>query len=186
MAKFDGVDKDLTHAWRAMNDPVMGGQSYSTVAVENKVLNFTGACKIVPKLQALGFVQALTDDKVAWPDVSKCEGLRLTAKAADDFKGYRACFGHGHPVGEGRYAYGWKSHFMPSVGKFGDVDIAFDSFTDFWDEATGEPIHTCAEDKKYCPNEKALKDIKTLSIWAEGVEGKVDLQVSEVAAYGCA
>ena len=146
MAKFDGADKSLTHSWRANNDPVMGGQSFSTVKVENDVLNFTGACKIVPSLQAPGFVTAVTDDRVVWPDVSTCEGLRLTAKAADDYKGYRVSFGDAHPAGGKFFAYGYKSHFTPSVGKFGEVKIPFDQFTDFWDDATGEPIHTCAPD----------------------------------------
>ena len=185
MARFDGADKSLTHAWKANNDPVMGGHSYSTVKVENNVLNFTGACKIVPSLQAPGFVTAVTDDRVTWPDVSKCRGIKITAKAADDYKGYRISFGDAHPAGGKFFAYGYKSHFTPSVGKLGPVSIPFTDFTDFWDDATGEPIHTCADNKRYCPDEKTLKDVKTVSIWAEGVEGKVDIEISEIAAYGC-
>ena len=44
---FNGTSKATTHKWVTNNDPVMGGQSYSTVAVENGLLNFTGSCKIV-------------------------------------------------------------------------------------------------------------------------------------------
>jgi len=87
---------------------------------------------------------------------------------------------------ECRCRYGFKSHFTPPVGKFGPVDVAFDSFTDFLDDATGERLHTCADNKRYCPDEKTLKDVKTLSIWAEGVEGKVDIEIQEISAYGCA
>ena len=40
LVDFKGDDPSTTHKWQAMNDPVMGGQSYSTVAVQNGVLNF--------------------------------------------------------------------------------------------------------------------------------------------------
>ena len=39
-------DPSATHKFHSMNDPVMGGQSYSTVGVANGVLNFTGSCKV--------------------------------------------------------------------------------------------------------------------------------------------
>ena len=51
--------KALRHTWSALNDPVMGGQSTSRVAVENSVLNFTGHCAIVPSLKAPGFSECL-------------------------------------------------------------------------------------------------------------------------------
>ena len=40
---FTGKEKATTHTWRTNNDPVMGGKSYSTVSIENGLLNFTGA-----------------------------------------------------------------------------------------------------------------------------------------------
>ena len=79
-----GADPKLKHKWEALNDPVMGGQSTSRVAVENEVLNFTGKCAIVPSLQAPGFITAvagrgmLSFDKFV--DVSSCTGLTVTAK----------------------------------------------------------------------------------------------------------
>ena len=40
--------------WRTNNDPVMGGRSYSTVAIENGLLNFTGSVRAqVPILFSL-------------------------------------------------------------------------------------------------------------------------------------
>ena len=103
----------------------MGGQSYSTVTVEKGLLNFTGACKsaqipvrlnlapsvvaatsphpctapVVPSLQAPGFITAVNYDSAPWVDVSSCAGLRVTAKAATDYAGYRISFGHAHPKG---------------------------------------------------------------------------------------
>lgn len=181
-----GADDSVTHDFKAMNDPVMGGQSYSTVAIENGLLTFTGSCKIVPSLQAPGFITAVSADSKPWVDVSSCEGVKITAKAASGYTGYRLSFGNAHPVGGKFFAYGYKSHFQPSVGSFGSVTIPFKNFTDFWDDATGEPIHTCAEVSRYCPDAKTLADMKMMQFWAEGVEGDIDLQVKSVAGYGCA
>jgi len=173
------------HTWKANNDPVMGGQSFSTVAVEGGMLNFTGACKIVPSLKAPGFITAVTSDSASWADVSSCEGLTITAKAATSYAGYRVSFGHAHPILGKFFAYGYKSHFSPTVGSVGSVSVPFKNFTDFWDDATGEPIHTCESNHKYCPDAKTLTDMKTMSIWAEGVEGDIRLEVKSISGYGC-
>ena len=81
LTDFKGTDPSVTHTWRANNDPVMGGQSYSTVKVENEVLNFTGACKIVPFLKAPGFITAMNTDYHPWQDISSCKGAKAKAKA---------------------------------------------------------------------------------------------------------
>merc|ERR1711968_233286 len=102
-----------------MNDPVMGGQSYSTVGVANGLLNFTGKCAIVPSLQAPGFITAVagnqreTDaaDPSTWHDVSKCTGLKITAKSMNAYNGFRISFGTAHPIFGKFFAYGYKSHF---------------------------------------------------------------------------
>ena len=163
----------------------MGGKSFSSVSVEHGRLNFTGACKIVPSLQAPGFITAVNSDRAAWSDVSHCEGLAITAKAATGYAGYRLSFGTAHPKGGKFFAYGFKSHFSPTVGSFGTVKVPFTNFTDFWDDATGLPIHTCQEDRQYCPDAQTLSDVKTLSIWAEGVEGDVHLEVKSIDGYDC-
>ena len=75
---------------------------------------------------------------------------------------------------------------FPAVGSFGSVSVPFNEFTDFWDDSTGEPIHTCADNKNYCPNAKTLQNMKTMQFWAEGVEGDIQLLVKSVAGYGCA
>ena len=49
------------HKWVEMNDPVMGGKSYSSVEIERGVAaKFTGYCAIVPSLNAPGFVTMST------------------------------------------------------------------------------------------------------------------------------
>lgn len=182
---FMGQDDKVTHTFKTMNDPVMGGQSYSAVAIENKALHFTGECKIVPSLKAPGFITTTNSDTKPFVDVSSCKGLKITASATTDYAGYRLSFGTAHPVGGKFFAYGYKSHFTPSVGSVGDVYIPFTNFTDFWDDATGEPIHTCQENPSYCPDEKTLTNVKTIQIWAEGVEGAVDISVTSISGYGC-
>jgi len=185
LVDFKGQEKAVTHTWKANNDPVMGGQSYSSVSVEDGKLNFTGACKIVPSLKAPGFITAVNSDKNDWVDVSPCEGLQIMHKSATDYEGFRISFGHAHPIGGHFFAYGYKAHFLPSVGRFGAVQVPFKNFTDFWDDGTGKPIHTCAEHASYCPDAKTLSNMKTMSIWAEGVEGDIQLEVESIKGYGC-
>jgi hypothetical protein len=163
----------------------MGGQSYSTVAVQNNVLNFTGACKIVPSLKAPGFITAVNSDHDAFADVSSCEGLKVIHQSDNDYAGFRVSFGHTKPPGGKFFSYGFKSHFTPNVGFFGAALMPFGNFSDFWDDSTGKIIHSCAEDKVYCPDAKTLSNMETLSFWAEGVEGDVHLEVDSVVGYGC-
>ena len=49
LATFDGSATD--HKWHVTNDPVMGGQSKSTFAVEDGVGKFSGKCAVVPFLK---------------------------------------------------------------------------------------------------------------------------------------
>ena len=183
------ADPSLTHKWSALNDPVMGGQSTSNVAVQNDVLNFTGTCAIVPSLKAPGFITAVAGNGFLahekFVDVSSCTGLTIVAKAASAYKGYRISFGTAKPPGGKFFSQGYKANFVPSVGSFAPISIPFTSFTDFWDDATGDPMHTCAEKAEYCPDQKTLQNMKTMSLWAEGVEGTIHLEVKTISGYGC-
>merc|ERR1719198_650883 len=78
-----------------------------------------------------------------------------------------------------------EADFEPTVGEFGTISIDFNDFTDLWDDATGDAIKTCKEDSQYCPDEKTLKNIKTFTIWGEGVAGDVHLEIKSVGATGC-
>merc|ERR1711990_1003745 len=59
LATFDG-NKGSTFVWEAVNDPVMGGQSYGNFSVDDirKVAIWEGEVKIVPFLHAPGFCNA--------------------------------------------------------------------------------------------------------------------------------
>lgn len=185
MVTFDGA-KDTSHTWRETNDPVMGGKSTGTFNIERGVGVFDGVCAIVPALKAPGFINAGTVDALKrFPDISACKGIELEVKSSVAYAGYRFSFSNAHPSGAKFFASGFKSHFDAPVGDFAKVVIPFSNFTDLWDDATGLPIKTCQEDKQYCPDQKTLNNIKTVRLWAEGVEGKVHLELKSIAAVGC-
>jgi len=184
LARFDGSAS--ARRWKAYNDPVMGGKSAGTFTASNGLGVFDGEVVDVPKLQAPGFIQALTwDFWKSFPDISNCAAIDILAKATGDYGGYRLSFSMAHPEEGKQFAYGYKSHFVPTVGSFGRVSIPLANFTDFWDDATGEPIKTCQQDAKYCPDKKTLHNVRTLGVWAEGVAGKVHLEIKSIEATGC-
>lgn len=181
---------NAVHEWKEMNDPVMGGQSTGTFHKANGVGVFHGVVKDVPFLHAPGFIQVRTTDTVTWPDVTTCHALQLQVRSADPYTGYRVSFGTTHAPGGKFYARGYKAN-LPTVSSsssddFEMIEIAFSEFTDFWDDATGEPIHTCKENELYCPDTMTLKNLKTMAFWGEGVNGKVSLEIKSVRAVGCA
>ena len=192
------ADPSLKHKWTAMNDPVMGGKSYSNVSVGDDMLRFTGKVAIVPFLGAPGFITAATGRGLgpggqsplppeSFVDVSSCKGLTVVANdLSNGYSGYRISFGNGHAQHPGHnHAYGFKADLHPTIGSFGAVSIPFTSFTDYWDDATGKSVVSCEEKREYCPDVKTLANMKTMSIWAEGVEGRVHLEVRSIAGYGC-
>jgi len=182
---FAGTSKATTHEWRTQNDPVMGGQSYSTISVDHGILNFTGSCRIVPKLQAPGFITVRSVDRDAWVDVSTCEGIKVNHMSVNDYKGFRISFGTAKPPGS-FFPQGYKANINPpSVGKFADAMLPFNTFTDDWDDASGNAKKTCAENKIYCPTQKSLENFGTMQIWAEGVEGDISLLVKSISGYNC-
>jgi hypothetical protein len=184
IATFDGAS-GTTRKWKEMDDPVMGGRSKGSFTVdgESKVGVFNGTCAIVPSLNAPGFIKVVTNG--ATPDVSKCKSLVLNVNSETDYKGFRISFSNAHYPGGKFFAFGYKSNFQAPVGKFGDVVLPFNGFSNHWDDATGEPITKCADDSKACPTTSSLENMKTISIWGEGVEGDVNLQIKSIRASGC-
>lgn len=184
IATFDGAAA-TTQKWQEQNDPVMGGRSTGTFRVDsgNQVGVFNGTCAIVPFLKAPGFIKVTSSGTT--PDVSKCKNLVLNVNSKTDYKGFRVSFSNDHYPGGKFFAYGYKSNFEAPVGKFGDVELPFTGFSNHWDDGTGEPITKCEDDSKSCPTEASLKNMKTISIWGEGVEGDINLQIKNIRASGC-
>jgi hypothetical protein len=48
--------------------------------------------------------------------------------------------------------------------------------------ATGEPTATCASDSSACLTADKLRAVKRLELWAEGVDGKIHLEVQSISA----
>jgi len=181
------------HKWMEMNDPVMGGKSTGDFVVDETehVGAFHGSVEIVSFLNAPGFIKAETTKGESWPDVSGCEGLQFTVRSeTPDYQGFRVSFGSKRPPDGFPYSYGFKSNLkLNDIGNddtaFRSYKIPFDDFTDKWDAGTGDAVVTCAENKEYCPDEASKKDLYSVAVWGEGVEGEVDLKIQSIAAYGC-
>eukprot|EP00656_Telonema_subtile_P011972 TRINITY_DN15_c0_g1_i10.p2 TRINITY_DN15_c0_g1~~TRINITY_DN15_c0_g1_i10.p2 ORF type:complete len:335 (-),score=69.71 TRINITY_DN15_c0_g1_i10:73-1077(-) len=162
----------------------MGGQSTGTFTQKDGTGIFDGQVVDVPFLKAPGFIKA--EGSGSFPDVSSCANLVITARAAAAYDGYRASFGNAKPPGGKYFASGYKAHFNAPVGaEFTDVVIPFTNFSDLWNDATGDLIKTCQDDKVYCPDKTTLQDMKTLSVWGEGKGGAVHLEIKQIRASGC-
>lgn len=175
---------DMQHKWECMNDPVMGGKSTGAVSVENGVASFDGKVAIVPFLQAPGFITMRASGGV-YPDVSSCNALKLVLMATEEYHGYRVSFGTVH-LPNGHHATGYKANFEAPVNAFDEVVVPFSDFSSQWDDATGDQIVTCEENSIYCPDAETLSNMKTISVWGEGVAGIVKLKIKSISATGCA
>lgn len=174
-----------SHVWTTVNDPVMGGQSEGTFSITNGLGVFDGTVKIVPSLNAPGFLSMRTMGGY-FPDISSCSAIRLSVNSANSYQGFRASFGTNHPAESFRFAMGYKMRFFPSVNNFQDVILPFSDFSDYWDAGTGDQIVTCQEDPQYCPDEATLKNIVRFEVMAEGVAGDVHLEIRRIEAMNCA
>lgn len=179
--------EDPSHHWFQMNDPVMGGKSTGTFSIEDGLGVFDGEVVDVPFLKAPGFIKVQSRDLFhGYPDVSSCQGIKLSVKSSVSYEGYRVGFGNAHPPDAHTFAYGYKSNMkVPKGDHFVDVEIPFHAFSDLWDDATGDQIKTCHDCPEYCPDQRTLQNMKTISVWAEGVAGKVHLEIKTISATGC-
>merc|ERR1719491_254002 len=95
------------HRWYPVNDPVMGGQSMSTVVVEDDAGVFDGEVRDVTSLAAPGFVKMETRGG-AFPDVRACKALKMVLRSSNDYGGIRVTFGRHHNDGAQWYIRGYK------------------------------------------------------------------------------
>lgn len=183
---FDNMPTE--HRWREIDDSQMGGKSAGTAEISDGILILDGNVAIVPETPS--YISARTADNgpfssKAFPDVSNCKGLSITAKSSTPYKGYRFSFGYNQAVGGNPLANGYKSRFDAPLNEFGTVKIPFEDFTNSWDLLTGDPLKTCKESPENCPDKQTLRNFKTVAFWGEGVEGNAHLEVQSVNAYGC-
>merc|ERR1712039_1081259 len=140
----------------------------------------------VPSLGAPGVIRTIGEGTMS--DVSSCTNIVVNLKSRYAYTGYYLSFGsisNSHMPGTPFYQYGYKAPFQAPVGSFGDVVVAFDTFTLDWDDATGKAITSCAQNATLCPTPAVLKDLQEVSVWAEGVNGDVHVEIKSLRASGC-
>jgi len=192
LVTFDGAS-GTTFTFVEMNDPVMGGESTGTwtVNTEEGFGTMDGEVVDVPSLSAPGFIKSAADgtfkdvsaDIGGWLILSvrsttpEYEGFRVTMAAGTYSPAYACAGGSSIPFSGGCY----KAKFsVPSNDDFQDVRIPLTQFSDHWSPATGEHTKECSYDASVCITASDLKEIKRVEFWAEGVKGKVHLEVKSI------
>eukprot|EP00933_Yihiella_yeosuensis_P013186 TRINITY_DN12336_c2_g1_i2.p1 TRINITY_DN12336_c2_g1~~TRINITY_DN12336_c2_g1_i2.p1 ORF type:complete len:394 (+),score=78.61 TRINITY_DN12336_c2_g1_i2:68-1249(+) len=194
LVTFDGAPA-TAHHFKALDDPVMGGKSTGTwqedAAKQEGILD--GEVVNVPSLKAPGFIKAASDGTFADASAVVDGDLVLMVRSSTpDYKGFRVAFASGTlspayacggggsiPLSRGCF----KAKFsVPAGSDFAEVRVPFTSFSDLWSPATGEQTKTCAQEADACPTAKRLSSIKRFELWAEGVNGKVHLEVKSISA----
>merc|ERR1712110_471943 len=91
---------------------------------------------------------------------------------------YSCAGGGGIPSSRGCY----KAPFSLPVGsEFTEIRVPFGTFTDRWSRVTGQPVASCQEDETVCLTAEKLKKVQRVEFMAEGVAGKVHLEVKSIA-----
>ncbi|CAK0883588.1 unnamed protein product [Prorocentrum cordatum] len=178
LATFDGK---APRKWHSENDPVMGGQSDSTVQVAKSFADFKGSTRIVPSLQAPGFTIALTEGPLLsrFPDVSAMDGLAVSvSNMGAPYSGFKIAFCDSHLFFRCQFQSFKAALPVPAAASrgFQEVFVPWKEFSNRWNASTGE--HTAESP----PGPSSLRSITQLQLWAEGVEGDFDLRFSYVRA----
>ena len=153
LVTFDGSGTD--RSWRVTDDPVMGGQSKSSFAVQDGVGKFSGTCAIVPFLKAPGFCNVGTTHGLFTPakfaDASAfIQGsLYLTLKSSTPtYTGFKVDFGANNLTRpSGSLSHGGSSlkanieipaGLKADASGFVTIKVPFSSFSVDWSDYTGE------------------------------------------------
>ena len=183
------------------NDPVMGGQSKSTFALDQGGSGgmFAGTCAVVPFLKAPGFCKVETTggsfpDASAYFSGSLAMRVRSTTPTYAGFKVAFGATGATRPAGTGTHHGGatFKAPFQLRGSGWQVVKIPFSQFSIDWSDYTGscstkDPTgvqhHCCtAAHPEVCVQLRHLKAVTSLGVWAEGVEGTFDLDIDWIGA----
>jgi len=195
LASFDKTETAATWSWAALNDPVMGGQSHSTLNINNGIAVWNGETKIVPKLHAPGFCNVKSTSgggilRIA-NDASPFTHMLLRVRSTIKYTGFKVSFAADtwNPTFKS-----FKSDFtvQRNDGVWHTVAVPFEKFSNDWSQYTGRcdttdpngKKHKCcsAEHPEVCPTKSNLKHISQLGLWAEGVAGKFHLEVKWIRA----
>jgi len=173
LATFDGA-KASTFSFEAVNDPVMGGQSYGTfnVSTAQKLGLWQGEVKIVPFLHAPGFCNAQAYG--SFPDASGMKALTIRARTVgESLKNFNVMLstkGSRHMFKTASYV---ANYTLSS--QFEDVRVALTDFSCSW---RGEPVDWCK------PIESQLGQVTELAVGTAfpGKAGKFNVELESIAA----
>ena len=131
----------------------------------------------MPSLQAPGFINAQAHGRFNDASAALSGDLILRVRSSTpEYPAFRVSFG----------AYNtreFKADFVVPKGEsFSEIRIPFNMFSDKWDPYTGEQTVTCAEDPDVCPTLESLKNLRSMSVLAEGALGYVHLEVKSISA----
>jgi len=187
-----------------MNDPVMGGQSHSDYKQSTESGIFAGECAIVPFLHAPGFCKIASTHGLLHPlhipDASAFINGALYVEARSttpDYTGFKVAFSAKNTTrprpGMHHASPSFKSDFaVPAGNDFASVRIPFTHFSVDWSEFTGEcdtkdptgEQHVCCSTThpEVCAKDYHLRQLTGFEVWAEGKEGKFDIELKSISA----
>merc|ERR1719480_141450 len=176
---------DTEDNWKTEIDPVMGGVSVGTATVEDGHGILDGEVKLIPSLQAPGFIQAQAKLSLDASSAAGGDLVMMVRSSTPEYTGFKMAFAASSLFGIGctgpssRGCY--KAPFaVPAGDDFTEVRIPLSEFSDQWNPATGELTTLCKDDPSVCPSASKLKKVQRLAIWAEGVAGKVHIEFDKV------
>ena len=197
LATFDTAPSTTYH-WSDLNDPVMGGKSTSTFAIDtaNKIGVFNGTCALIPFLHAPGFAKITTSGSSnTFADISSYLNgfLELRVRSSKpQYGGYRVAFAAKNVPRTSMYGGGsFKAGFnLTDSTDFQIVKVPFNTFSYDWSGFTGRcdtkdpngKQHHCCNNDKYCPTKGFLSTITDLEVWAEGAQGDFQLDIDYIGA----
>lgn len=149
--------------------------------MKDGVGDFSGTCRIVPKLQAPGFTIALTESPLLFghfPDVSSEDGLVLGVRnAGGNITDFKVAFCDARVNLYTCQLASYKADFsVKASSAVTEVFVPWSKFSDKWAAATGK--HTA----EHPPSPSTLRGITQLQIWVEGVAGEFHLQIHYIRA----
>jgi len=171
LATFDG-DETTTLPFRAVNDPVMGGQSTSSFTTQDNRGIFQGEVKVVPFLGAPGFCNL--EASGSFPDISSTDGIAVEVNQTlpDGLTNWDVAITTTTSRKASRTGGGWQADFKLEAGR----TKYFVPYSAFTCSSRGRKLSTCGD------LSAQLNELIQLGIGSDGVAGPFRLEISSIQA----
>ncbi len=176
---FDGKT-GTTWPFVAVNDPVMGGQSNSTITVKNNLAYWAGEVKIVPFLHAPGFCTIQSpglNKKESIPSVTGYDGIVVKAIShSSEITSFRVTLessGATHMFKRGQYTANFE--LKSDTKDFMELYVQWSEFKCSW---RGEKVDWCPD----ITTQLDKFDMIGISTAFPGKVGKFNLEVESISA----